>query len=599
MAKHMQVDLENQTQPQAVLAVSPGIAIGKVRIIQPRQVVLKAERLQPNQLQAEQQRLQTALEAAQADLNRLKSQVAQTVGAEEAAIFEAQQLMLQDPDLLSETRILMQERLLPAAAAWQEATEQQAQLLETLDNAALAARAADLRDAAGRVIQYLLAEPDSFVAVVKPETPVILVAYDLTPSDTANLNPAAVLGICTVVGGPTTHAAILARALEIPAVAGIDPQLLETLTSEQWVGLDGDHGLLYLRPSEQQQAQFQEAMEHEQARRKRRQAEQGHWRREPATTADGFPAQVFANVGDLAGARAAARLGAEGVGLLRTEFLFNNRTTFPTEQEQFESYNGLFTAFAESARFSKIVVARTLDAGADKPFPALDALIGTQTEANPALGVRGIRIHLRHAELLRQQLRALLRAAASSGVELQIMFPMITTLDEVRRLKTIYAEVWQALSAEISLSVAPKLGIMIETPAAAILADLLAREVDFLSIGANDLYQYTLAADRTNSQVMSMFGKLEPAIWRLLDQIVRAAHSYGKPVAVCGELAADPQIGPLLIGLGVHELSMSPPAIERVKAALHAQTRDYWREEAARLLSAETAEEMEEMLRQL
>lgn len=302
-------------------------------------------------------------------------------------------------------------------------------------------------------------------------------------------------------------------------------------------------------------------------------------------------------MGDVESARAAAELGAEGIGLLRTEFLFAGRQVFPDEEEQFDSYVALFQAFAGRALFSKTIIARTLDAGADKPFPALEPLIGAMQEANPALGLRGVRIHLVHKELLRQQLRALLRAAGVINIQLSIMFPMIATVEEIHQLRMLYTEVRRELEREgVILSPDTQVGIMVETPAAAVMAGVLAREVDFFSIGANDLFQYTMAADRTNSPVMGMFGLLEPAVWRLIAQVVQAGKMRGKLVALCGELAADPRIGPLLAGLGVQELSMSPTAIANVKAALHHQTRDYWQQRAQALLRAETAQEMIEML---
>ncbi len=418
------------------------------------------------------------------------------------------------------------------------------------------------------------------------------------PTDTATFDPRTILGICTVIGGPTTHAAIIARALEIPAVAGCDPQLLEALHNGQQIAIDGTHGLLYLHVEPEQEQSIQAAMHQQQrARDTRRTQNEQHWRNRPGSTSDGMAVQIFANVGDKEGARTAAELGAEGIGLLRTEFLFGGRKVFPGEQEQFESYVDIFRAFIEHTSQGKIIVARTLDAGADKPFPALEPLIGSMHEANPALGLRGVRIHLMHEALLCQQLRALLRAGVVTGTELAIMFPMIATLEEVHRVRAIYISVKHELEKEgLAFSHRPQLGIMIETPAAALMADVLARVVDFFSIGANDLFQYTMAADRTNSRVMGMFGMLEPAVWRLVDLVVRAGTAHGKLVAVCGELAADPYIGPLLVGLGVKELSMSPPAMVNVKAALHTHPIVYWRQKAQELLKAETAEEIQSLL---
>jgi phosphoenolpyruvate-protein phosphotransferase len=548
-------------------------------------------------VEAEQHRLQTALAQADTELSHLRSVVAQTVGSEEAAIFEAHQVMLKDPDLLGETLALITREHFSAAAALGQATDHQAQQLEGLENKALAARASDLRDAVGRVIRLLLNQLADPANKLEASQPVVLVAYDLTPSDTVNLNAQAILGICTVVGGPTTHAAILARALEIPAIAGLDPQLLNLLRDGQEIGLDGSLGQLYLQPDTRQQQALRAAMNQYQQKGQSIRDRQQQWRTRPATTADGTRVQVYANVGDLVSVENAARSGAEGIGLLRTEFLFNNRLVFPNEQEQFESYVTLFETFAGAASLGKTIVARTLDAGADKPFPALEPLIGNQSEANPALGVRGVRIHLLHEELLRQQLRALLRAAAVAGIDLQIMFPMITTLEEVRHLKTVYRQVSQELQARgQTMPPDTKVGIMIETPAAALMADVLSREVDFLSIGANDLYQYVMAADRTNSRVMAMFGRLEPAVWRLINSVAQAGLANHKPVAVCGEVAADPKIGPLLAGLGIHELSMSPPAIGRVKAALHEQPLAYWQDQAAKMLQAATTAEIQELL---
>jgi phosphoenolpyruvate-protein phosphotransferase (PTS system enzyme I) len=590
-----------QISPLHLMAISAGIAIGPVHLFKPTSLAVEATKISPGRVEAEQQRLREALATAVEELGELSKHVAQTVGRNEAGIFEAQQLILQDPELLAEMTELITQQHLSAATALQQAAEHQAQELESLENETLAARATDIRDVATRAIRHLQNMGTRSASTGQDSTPVLLFAHDLTPSDTASLDPKAILGICTVVGGPTTHAAIIARALEIPAIAGIDPQLLDRLYDGQQVAIDGTRGLLYVHLEARQQQELSEAMGRQQlARELRRTWEDAQWRSQAGSTADGARVQVFANVGDQEGARAAAESGAEGIGLLRTEFLFGGRPVFPDEQEQFESYVALFRAFADHALLGKTIVARTLDAGADKPFPALEPLIGSLQEANPALGLRGARIHLVHEELLRQQLRALLRAGAEAGILLYIMFPMIATLEEVRRLRAVYAAVQHELSSEgIALSPGTQVGIMIETPAAALMADVLAREVDFFSIGANDLFQYTMAADRTNSRVTAMFGELEPAVWRLIECVVRAGAEHGKLVAVCGELAADVRIGPLLAGLGVQELSMSPPAIGKVKAALHKHAMDYWQRLARELLKAETAADVQGVLQSI
>jgi phosphoenolpyruvate-protein phosphotransferase len=587
-----------QTSPMKVMAISQGVAIGPAHLFKVPSLEVEHAKISSGQVEAEQQRLQVALSISIKELRDLIKHVAQTVGRNEADIFEAQQLILQDPELLEETTELINQQHYSAPKALQQAAEHQAQELEMLENDTLAARAADIRDVAARVISHLQGRVVGNENSNKKSTPVLIVANDLTPSDTAKLDPTAILGICTVVGGSTTHAAIIARALEIPAVAGLDPHLLEIMHDGQQIAIDGSQGLIYLHPDDKQQDELHTVMLQQQhARDLHRSLNSTLWRTQPGTTADGHKVQIFANVGDVESASAAAEYGAEGIGLLRTEFLFGGRPVFPTEHEQYETYVALFRAFADQTAAGKTIVARTLDAGADKPFPALEPLIGALQESNPALGLRGARIHLLHEELLCQQLHALLRAGRETGVQLHIMFPMIATLEEVRRLRAIYTRVQNELMNEgVALSENTQIGIMVETPAAALMAEVLAREVDFFSIGANDLFQYTMAADRTNYRVSGMFGMLEPAVWRLIERVIRAGVEHGKLVALCGELAADARIGPLLVGLGVQELSMSPHAIVHVKAALHKHTLEHWRQLSHKLLQAETAEEMQSLL---
>ena len=575
-----------------VMPISPGIAIGPVRLVKPTPHALPVtQHIEPEQVEAEQRRLHAALAAAIKELDELRARVEQTVGKNEAAIFEAQQLVLDDPELLDEVVALITRQHLSASAALFQASEHQARELEALENEMFAARAADVRDVVARAMRHLQGEIRPDRVMESAGMPALVVAYDLTPSDTATFHPDTVLGICTAAGGPTTHAAIIARAMEIPAVAGLDPHVLETLREGQLLAIDGAQGLLYLSLDTAQASALRGEMQHQrQERASRRSANEAVWRQRPASTADGAAIQVFANVGDIESARAAAEYGAEGIGLLRTEFLFGGRAVFPDEQEQFASYLALFRAFCDSTTSGKTIIARTLDAGADKPFPALEPLIGSLQEANPALGLRGARIHLVHEALLRQQLRALLRAGATAGVDLAIMFPMIATVEETLRLRAVYDSVKGELEREgVAVPPQTQVGIMVETPAAALLADALARNVDFFSIGANDLFQYTMAADRTNNRVTAMFGALEPAVWRLIDIVARAGNAHNKLVAVCGELAADPRIGPLLVGLGIKELSMSPAAMLNVKAALHAHPLAYWQQKAQELLQAETA----------
>jgi phosphoenolpyruvate-protein phosphotransferase/dihydroxyacetone kinase phosphotransfer subunit len=591
-------------EPWRGITASAGIAVGPALIYASGTISLNAVKRRPvsaEQVASEQQRLREALNNAAQALRSLAIELQSKVGQADAAIFDAQALMLLDPALGESALRVIESEHIDAAGALAEAGERYATTLETIDDPLIAGRAVDMRDAVSRALNQLTDQHAQGQVLNGLRQPVILLARDLTPSDTAQLRPEFVLGICTVQGGPTTHAAIIARALEIPAVAGLDPHLLEIVHDGQQIAIDGSKGLIYLHPDDKQQDELRTVMlQQQQARDLHRSLNSTLWRTQPGSTADGYKVQIFANVGDVESARAAAESGAEGIGLLRTEFLFGGRPVFPDEHEQFESYVAVFRAFADHASPAKTIVARTLDAGADKPFPALEPLIGALQESNPALGLRGARIHLVHEELLRQQLRALLRAGIEAGVQLHIMFPMVATLEEVRRLRAIYTSVQNELKNEgIVLPANTQVGIMIETPAAAVMADVLAHEVDFFSIGANDLFQYTMAADRTNSRVSGMFGMLEPAVWRLIERVVRAGVEHGKLVALCGELAADPRIGPLLVGLGVQELSMSPPAIVNVKAALHKHTLEHWQQLSHELLEAETATDMQSILQSI
>lgn len=595
----MSSDNQILAHPLPALAISPGVAIGPLRLYgttHRSSAMKEAEKpttISPEQVEVELQSFLEAIAVARSEVLMLSERVTRTLGSHEADILLAQHAMLEDPDFLASVQTLIRQEHLVASVALQQTAESLALDLESLDDATLAARGSDIRDISARVIRHLTGEQTVLLSA-HSDGPMLLVAYDLTPSDTAGLDRNAVLGICTVVGGPTTHAAILARALEIPAIAGIDAQLLSGLSDGQEIAIDGTEGLLYLNPSSVERQDLHEAMHRQKTKRHELQQ---IWRRRPATTSDGHSVRIFANVGDRESTQAAGEAGAEGIGLLRTEFLFAGRTTLPDEQEQFEIYTDLLRTFLTTASADAIIVARTLDAGADKPFPALEPYIGALVEANPALGLRGIRIHLRHEELLCSQLRALLKASAETKAHMHIMFPMIATLEEVRRIRFLYTKVRQDLQqAGIALLDDIQIGIMIETPAAAFMADVLAREVDFFSIGANDLAQYTMAVDRTNSYLAGMFGKLEPAVWRLIASVVQAGNAHGKTVAVCGEIAADPGVGPALVGLGVQELSMSPPAIVQVKAALHTQEMQYWQRLAQKMLEAETVVEMQQIM---
>ena len=519
---------------------SSGIAIGPLYQLRKVEIVIEETATDPAQ---EKSRLREATKTAQIQLKLLHAEVEKRIGAEEAAIFEAHQAILDDPELL-EAAFVSIDTGKSAGRAWQDTIQTTAATLAGLADELLAARAADVRDVGNKVLRILAGVAD---ASVLPSQPVILVAEDLAPSDTASLDTSRVLGFCTAIGGANSHSAILARALGLPAIVGAGSGLLALKNGLQAI-LNGDTGTLTLDPDPEALAAAKNLQEEHQIRRT---AELGA-AKEPAITQDGHRVEIVANIGSVADAKQALGFGAEGVGLLRSEFLFLDRADPPTETEQFKVYRDIAVALE-----GQPVIIRTLDVGGDKPLP----YIPMPPEENPFLGVRGIRLCLGRPELLRTQIRAILRAAEFG--RLRIMFPMVANVAEFSTARQIVEEVRAELKGP-----AIELGIMIEIPAAALLADVFAKEVDFFSIGTNDLTQYTLAMDRGHPQLSAQADGLHPAVLRLIDQTVRASHAAGKWTGVCGELGADPQAVPILVGLGVDELSVSVPAIPMVKAQI-------------------------------
>jgi phosphoenolpyruvate-protein phosphotransferase len=455
------------------------------------------------------------------------------------------------------------------------------EMLESLDDEYFRARAADVRDVTERVLCALLNVTNSPAAALSTSS--IILARDLTPSDTILLDKSQVLGFCTVEGGRTSHTAILARGLGIPAVVGIGARVLDVPDGALAV-LDGTDGLLLVDPDEAtvtayrgQQAATATVLA--QAR------EQSH---EPAITRDGHRVEIVANVGNVEGARTALEAGAEGIGLLRTEFLYLERAAWPDEEEQYRAYRAIVDVFGHQP-----VILRTLDIGGDKELPYLSL----PQEANPFLGVRAIRLCLAKPELFRPQLRAALRAGA--GRNLKLMFPMVATVAEVRAARALLEECRAELLAQGQpLAENMEVGIMIEIPAAALMADRLAAEVDFFSIGTNDLTQYALAADRTNAQVAPLATGFQPAVLRLVRDVIAAAHAQGKWVGLCGELAGEPLALPILLGLGLDEFSMNPPAIPLAKQIIRDLTLDEAREVAQAALELDSPDGVKTLVRE-
>jgi multiphosphoryl transfer protein len=547
------------------VAASPGLAVGNVFQVRRAEIAVTEA---GKGVDTERTLLVTAIAIAQGQLSALRARLHAKADPAKAAIFAAHEELLSDPDLLeiAESAIAKGKS---AAFGWKKAVTTHADRLAGMRNELLAQRANDLRDVGLRVLSILTG-----AEVKQPEySPnTVLIAEDLTPSDTAALDRSRVTGFCTTRGGATSHVAILARSLGLPALAGIEPSALE-VPNGTVVILDGNKGTLRLRASQEQVSRVRRAQEISEERRKTNLAHA----LEPAATLDGMRIEVLANIGGLKDAGQIAGLGGEGVGLLRSEFLFMERSDAPTEEEQFQIYRSVIEAVGSGHP----VIIRTLDVGGDKPLSYLPI----PKEDNPFLGERGVRVGLDRPEILRTQLRAILRAAVSGTVS--VMFPMITTLNELRDVKAILAEE----AANLGVPPLPA-GIMVEVPAAAVMAAQFAREAEFFSIGTNDLTQYTLAMDRGHPKLAPQVDGLSPAVLKLIAHTVNGARSAGRRVGVCGGIGSDPCAIPILLGLGVDELSVSLPAIPTVKAQIRTLRMDACRELAERALAADSAEDV-------
>ncbi len=561
------------------IAASPGIAIGPVVLYRPRLPQIETHTIEnPG---AEWTRLEKALAAALTEIQTLYAQAVQQVGADEAAIFEAHALVLQDPTLSELVKDRIQNARVNAESAWQSEIDALAQTYSEMEDAYMQARAADIQDVGQRVLRHLLGvEPPSMDFY----DPAILIAAELTPSDTARMDPAMVLGICTEQGGATSHSAILARALGIPAIVGLGTAVWH-INEGQVIAIDGGQGQVWPQPAAADLAALQ--MQREQWLAAQAAAKQTS--QETAVTQDGHTIEIAANIGSPNDVPIALDFGAEGVGLFRTEFLFMDRESAPDEEEQYHAYREVANAMGQ-----RPVIVRTLDVGGDKPLPYLN--LGR--EENPFLGWRGIRFCLDKPEIFKPQLRAVLRA--SHGRNLKLMFPMIGSVGEIRAAKALLAEARAELHAAGQLfDDNMEVGIMIEVPSAVAIGDQLAAEVDFFSIGTNDLTQYTMAADRGNANVANLAQALQPAVLRMVQQTVQAAHAAGIWVGMCGELAGNALATPLLVGLGLDELSMSAPAIPAVKAAVRVLTTAEAANVAAAALNLDSATAVIEFLKQV
>ncbi len=569
--------MTTETQTIQGAAASPGIAIGPVFCLCDPSIEIELYQAEPA---AEWQRLETALQTASQELTLLRDKACVESGEEEAAIFDAQLLILQDPTLLEGLQLGLTDRRCNIETLWNEAIETNAGLLDAMQDEYFRARATDVRDIGRRVIRLLLGHNEVDLSALA--TPSIIVARDLTPSDTVRLDKSLVLGFCTAEGGPTAHSAILAKALGIPAVVAAGAAVL-ALTNGTQVVMDGGNGKIIVAPdaAELTALQAQKARETALAEEHQRHAHQ------PAITRDGRRVEVAANIGSAEDAARAVAAGAEGVGLLRTEFLYLDRSSAPDEEEQLAAYQAIFNILED-----RPIVVRTLDVGGDKPLPYID--LGR--EENPFLGWRAVRMCLDNPDFFKVQLRALLRAGV--GRDIRIMFPMIATLDEFRAAKALLCEARAALEASGTPCAGQvQTGIMVEIPSVAVLADLFAREVDFFSIGTNDLTQYTMAADRGNQKLTHLADACHPAVLRQIARVIECAHEAGIWVGLCGELGGDPDAAPILLGLGLDEFSMASSSIPRTKALIRNWSAAAAHELAAAALNMESGEQVRKFVR--
>jgi len=531
------------TDPSVVLGLSasPGLAVGKVFQLQRAVVQVSEVSEEPAK---ESRKLDLAIDRALGELDALETKFRACADAGKAAIFAAHRELLEDPDLLSVARTSITDGS-SVQIAWNEAFTAHAERLASLPNELLRGRANDVKDVGLRVLRHLTGVAEE-AQEYPPET--LLVAEDLTPSDTANLDRSRVLGFCTIGGGPTSHVSIMARSLGIPAMAGSEPRILDVPTGTRAI-LDGFTGTLKLNPTDEEIKGILQRQERGRAKH----ATDLQAAHEPAITLDGHRVHVMANVGGVGDGEEAVHLGAEGVGLLRSEFLFMHRASAPSEDDQFEAYEKTAKALGPT----RTLIIRTLDVGGDKPLSYLPI----PKEINPFLGERGVRVSLERPEILRTQLRAILRTSRVGKV--WVMFPMVSCLDEWRAVKSILDEE----TARLAIAPIPA-GIMVEVPSAAVMSDRFAREVDFFSIGTNDLTQYTLAIDRGHPKLGSRADSLDPAILRLIHQTVEGAHRHARQVGVCGGIASDVKAVSILVGLGVDELSVAVPSVPTVKAEI-------------------------------
>ena len=557
------------------ILVSPGIAFGKALLLKEDEIVINRKKISPDQVDQEVERFLAGRAKASAQLEVIKTKAGETFGEEKEAIFEGHIMLLEDEELEQEIIALIKDEHASADAAAFSVIEGQAKALEELDDEYLKERAADVRDIGKRLLRNILNMTIVDLSSIQDE--VILVATDLTPSETAQLNLNKVLGFITDLGGRTSHTSIMARSLELPAIVGTS-DVTKQVKNDDYLILDAVNNKIYVNPT----ADVIDELKAVQNQYISEKDELTKLKDLPAITLDGHQVEVCANIGTVRDVAGAERNGAEGVGLYRTEFLFMDRDSLPTEEEQFQAYKAVAEAMGSQA-----VIVRTMDIGGDKDLPYMNL----PKEENPFLGWRAIRICLDRKEILHDQLKGILRASAFG--KLRIMFPMIISVEEVRELK---AEL-EMLKAQLrekgqAFDETIEVGVMVETPAAAVIAHHLAKEVDFFSIGTNDLTQYTLAVDRGNELISHLYNPMSPSVLGLIKQVIDASHAAGKWTGMCGELAGDERATLLLLGMGLDEFSMSAISIPRIKKIIRNTNFEDVKALADQALAQPTAQEL-------
>ncbi|MFA0793441.1 phosphoenolpyruvate--protein phosphotransferase [Staphylococcus aureus] len=560
------------------IAASDGVAIAKAYLlVEPDLTFDKNEKV--TDVEGEVAKFNSAIEASKVELTKIRNNAEVQLGADKAAIFDAHLLVLDDPELIQPIQDKIKNENANAATALTDVTTQFVTIFESMDNEYMKERAADIRDVSKRVLSHILGVELPNPSMI--DESVVIVGNDLTPSDTAQLNKEFVQGFATNIGGRTSHSAIMSRSLEIPAIVGTK-SITQEVKQGDMIIVDGLNGDVIVNPTEDELIAYQDKRERYFADKKELQK----LRYADTVTVDGVHAELAANIGTPNDLPGVIENGAQGIGLYRTEFLYMGRDQMPTEEEQFEAYKEVLEAMD-----GKRVVVRTLDIGGDKELSYLNL----PEEMNPFLGYRAIRLCLAQQDIFRPQLRALLRASVYG--KLNIMFPMVATINEFREAKAILLEEKENLKNEgHDISDDIELGIMVEIPATAALADVFAKEVDFFSIGTNDLIQYTLAADRMSERVSYLYQPYNPSILRLVKQVIEASHKEGKWTGMCGEMAGDETAIPLLLGLGLDEFSMSATSILKARRQINGLSKNEMTELANRAVDCATQEEVIELV---